>query len=69
MYRHAIYTSLALIAAGIIAWGWFEYSLFKLSPPPLKSAEEVSVTVVDRNDRLLRAFTTADGRWRLATTL
>ena len=32
---------------------------------PLGQADESSLTVVDRQDRLLRAFTTDDGRWRL----
>jgi penicillin-binding protein 1C len=36
-----------------------------LEPPPLDSARRTSVVVLDRNDRLLRAFTTPDGRWRL----
>ena len=31
----------------------------------LARAEALSVTVLDRNDRLLRAYTTPDGRWRL----
>ena len=30
-----------------------------------RRAEALSVTVLDRNDRLLRAYTTPDGRWRL----
>lgn len=34
-------------------------------PLPLENAKAVSVTVVDRDDRLLRAFTTTDGMWRL----
>ena len=37
-----------------------------LGRPPLERAEAVSVTVLDRDDRLLRTFTTPDGRWRLA---
>ena len=36
-----------------------------MEPLPLSRAEALSVTVLDRNDRLLRAYTTADGRWRL----
>ena len=32
---------------------------------PKSRAQAVSVTVLDRNHRLLRAFTAADGRWRL----
>src|SRR6185436_2061814 len=31
----------------------------------LARAEALSVTVLDRNDRLLRAYTAADGSWRL----
>ena len=38
-------------------------------PPPLDQASEQSVTVVDRDGALLRAFTIADGRWRLPVTL
>jgi penicillin-binding protein 1C len=37
----------------------------ELGPPPLELAEGLSTTVVDREGRLLRAFTTRDGRWRL----
>ncbi|MFM9941093.1 MAG: penicillin-binding protein 1C [Hyphomicrobiaceae bacterium] len=38
----------------------------RLGTPNLARAEKVSVSVLDREDRLLRAFTTPDGRWRLA---
>jgi penicillin-binding protein 1C len=41
----------------------------RLFPPPLDQAAERSVTVVDREGGLLRAFTIADGRWRLPVTL
>lgn len=37
----------------------------RLGAPDLSATENVSTIVLDRNDRLLRAFTTADGRWRL----
>jgi penicillin-binding protein 1C len=36
-----------------------------LGPPDLKEARRVSTTVLDRNGKLLRAFTTPEGRWRL----
>ena len=36
-----------------------------MEPLSLARAEALSVTVLDRNDRLLRAYTTPDGRWRL----
>lgn len=38
-------------------------------PPPLGSASDVSTVVVDRSGQLLRAFTVADGRWRLPVKL
>ena len=34
-------------------------------PPPLERADTTSVTVLDREGRLLRAFTAAGGRWLL----
>jgi penicillin-binding protein 1C len=37
----------------------------RLGPPDLGEARTVSTTVLDRNDQLLRAFTTPEGRWRL----
>ena len=36
-----------------------------MPPLSLSRAEALSVTVLDRNDRLLRAYTAPDGRWRL----
>lgn len=37
----------------------------RMGPPPIEAAAALSTTVLDRNDELLRAFTTPDGRWRL----
>nr|WP_275791205.1 penicillin-binding protein 1C [Rhizobium gei] len=37
-------------------------------PPPLEAGKIVSAEVLDKDDQLLRAFATADGRWRLKTT-
>jgi penicillin-binding protein 1C len=36
-----------------------------LGPPPLGESMQFSTLVVDREGRLLRAFATSDGRWRL----
>lgn len=45
---------------GVLAiWAW------SLGPLPLAQAREVSITVVDRHGKLLRAFAMKDGRWRL----
>lgn len=37
-------------------------------PPPLEAAGQRSFEVLDREGRLLRAFATPEGRWRLRTT-
>jgi penicillin-binding protein 1C len=43
-------------------------ALDKAYPPPLDVARQRSFEVLDRDGRLLRAFATPDGRWRLKTT-
>ncbi len=43
-------------------------ALDRLFPPDLSRYHERSSETVDTNGRLLRAFTTADGKWRLKTT-
>jgi penicillin-binding protein 1C len=53
---------LAVAAAGGLALGIL---MGRLGPPPIERADAVSAIVLDRHDHLLRAFTTADGRWRL----
>jgi penicillin-binding protein 1C len=44
-------------------------ALDRLFPPDLSRYHERSSETVDTNGRLLRAFTTADGKWRLKTTV
>jgi penicillin-binding protein 1C len=48
-----------VLAGGFVVWA------VSLGPLPLKEAEQVSTTIVDRNGKLLRAYAMADGRWRL----
>jgi penicillin-binding protein 1C len=48
----------AVAVAAALIW-------LQLGPLPLSRADALSVTVLDRDDRLLRAYTTPDGRWRL----
>ncbi|MGE0855932.1 MAG: hypothetical protein AB7L18_07580, partial [Hyphomicrobiaceae bacterium] len=40
----------------------------RMGPPPLAAADDLSTIVVDRDGRLLRAFTTESDRWRLPAT-
>lgn len=44
-------------------------TLDRFFPPALERYHERSTEVVDANGRLLRAFTTADGKWRLKTAV
>src|ERR1700676_5250822 len=44
-------------------------ALDRLFPPDLSRYHARSSETVDANGRLLRAFTTADGKWRLKTTV
>jgi penicillin-binding protein 1C len=62
---------IALIGAGTLAGAaavctaGAYIAIDRLGPPNLETTKQVSITVLDRRDRLLRAFTTLDGRWRL----
>ena len=51
-----------VIGGGIAA---LHVAVDRLGPPQLANVSQVSVSVLDRKDRLLRAFTTPEGRWRL----
>jgi penicillin-binding protein 1C len=49
----------------VLAAGAIGLAVVQAGPLDLSRAKDVSVTVLDRNDRLLRAYTAKDGRWRL----
>jgi len=53
---------LALVLCALVAG---RLALNHLGPVPLAEARQVSKSVVDRKDRLLRAYAMGDGRWRL----
>lgn len=57
---------LAVAATTLVATA---LTLDRLFPPDLSRYHDRSTEVVDANGRLLRAFTTADGKWRLKTSL
>jgi penicillin-binding protein 1C len=63
-YTLAAANIVVLVAAADGAW-WIK----TLGPAPSKSAVEMSTQVVDRNGRLLRAYATSQGRWRLPVKL
>ncbi|MGP8231974.1 MAG: penicillin-binding protein 1C [Methylovirgula sp.] len=68
--RHwLVFLSLAAVAAGYsLAWAWDGY-FASLHPLDLATAEHTSPEVLDRDGKLLRAFTMPDGRWRLPVNL
>ncbi|MCB1510098.1 MAG: penicillin-binding protein 1C [Hyphomicrobiaceae bacterium] len=56
----------ALGAAGVVACAGLAYTAWTtVGPVSLASSKNQSRIVVDRDGRLLRAFTTPEGRWRL----
>ena len=63
--RHLL--ACAALAAASLATA--ALALDRLFPPDLSRYHERSSETVDANGRLLRAFTTADGKWRLKTTV
>ena len=64
MRARGLLVGLALAAAGLAAGA---LALDRLFPPDLARYHARSTEVVDANGRLLRAFTTPDGKWRLRT--
>jgi len=60
------FTILSLVAASLAAGA---LALDRLFPPDLTRYNDRSTEIVDSAGRLLRAFTTADGKWRLKTTI
>ncbi len=63
LLRHAIALAVfGFLALVVIA----EICIRQMTPIPLSHAANTSTTVSDRNGQLLRAFTTENGRWRLA---
>lgn len=63
--RATMATGVALFVSAASAYGLYVKAFADAGPLPLEQAKAVSVTVIDRDDRLLRAFTTTEGKWRL----
>jgi penicillin-binding protein 1C len=66
--RRAVRAAVGLlwIAAAVTGAVWGLIDTF--GPAPLGRDLELSKTVLDRNGRLLRSYTTSEGRWRLPAT-
>jgi penicillin-binding protein 1C len=61
-----LFAGIAVAATTLAAAG---LALDRAFPPDLSRYHERSTEVVDANGRLLRAFTTPDGKWRFKTTV
>jgi penicillin-binding protein 1C len=61
--------AVTLLGSGFAIWCLVAEVTADLPPVPQAALLEVSTLVVDRNDRLLRPFTTPEGRWRLPVAL
>ena len=59
----------ALVSAGVILAAVALSSIERLVPAPPMQLAEPSALVLDRHGKLLRAFTDANGRWRLPVAL
>ena len=59
----------AITALSVIVATASVIAAYRMGPPPLANADALSVTVLDRQDRLLRAYTAPDDRWRLPAEL
>ncbi len=59
------------IAVAALLTGLVEgiFALDRAYPPPLDRQSGISTEIVDRNGRLLRAFATEEGRWRMNLAL
>ena len=66
MRLRGLLVGLALAATSLAAGA---LALDRIFPPDLSRYHDRSTEIVDSNGRLLRAFTTADGKWRLRTTV
>ena len=62
--RASLIAGLALLALAVAT-----FVADRLAPPPLQRFESVSTLVVDRDGRVLRAYTTPEGSWRLPADL
>ncbi len=60
---------LAAASLGIVLLGWFAFDQWVARTELPDLNVEGSITVLDRNGTLLRAYSVADGRWRLPLTL
>lgn len=65
-FRFAVIVFFTLFAMSFAGAAWW---VAALGPPPVGAGLEYSITVADREGRLLRPYATHEGRWRLPATV
>jgi len=66
--RRATYAAIGAVWIAAAAAGGAAGLVQSFGPPPLGDNLDLSATVLDRDGRLLRAYLTKEGRWRLPAT-
>src|SRR5262245_44043514 len=57
------------LGLGLVGLAGAAFVADRMLPPPIARLQSVSTLVLDRDARVLRAYTTAEGAWRLPTDL
>jgi len=67
--RHRLRSAAILFGLALAAMAGAALVADRMMPPPLERLISVSTLVLDRDGRVLRAYTTAEGAWRLPVEL
>ena len=63
--RWSAFAACALTCLAVATFATVYVTVERMGPPQLAAADDISTVVLDREGRLLRAFTTTEDRWRL----
>jgi penicillin-binding protein 1C len=67
--QHRLRSAAILLGLAYVALAGAAFVADRMLPPPLERLASVSTLVLDRDGRVLRAYTTRDGAWRLPADL
>src|SRR5690349_13051102 len=67
--KHRLRSAAILFSLALAGLAGAAFVADRMLPPPLDRLASVSTLVLDRNGQVLRAYTTAEGNWRLPADL
>src|SRR5262245_53334483 len=67
--KHRLRSAALLFGLALMGLAGAGFVADRMLPPPLERLAPVSTLVLDREGRVLRAYTTAEGNWRLPADL